>query len=65
MKIKDIIGMYVFAEDKTTNEIIRIHVKDFGNRPQPNADLEYKNGKYFCKTVTVDEDCIGGACPIK
>ena len=65
MSIRDIVGMYVFANDNTTGEIIRLHVKEFGNRPQPGAELEYRDGKYWCITVTVDPDCVGSACPIK
>ena len=65
MSIRDIIGVYVFVNDETTGQILRLRAKEFGNRPQQGAELEYKDGKYWCTTVTTDEDCVGGSCPIK
>lgn len=50
MKVESIIGTYVFVKDLTTDRTMRLSVKDFGNKPQPGANVEYKDKKYYCTT---------------
>ena len=65
MKIIQIIYPKVVVQDMTTNAISMKHADDFGNTIYVGAVLEYRDHKYYCINKTVDENCVGGSCPVK
>ena len=62
MIIEAINPPWVMARNK--EKLDRYHLSEFES-PRVGKTYELINGYYKVTGNTVDEDCVGGACPIK